>query len=95
VHKALTHAGLMRVRPCEDACADVNVHSGAVHRLQSMNWQETLFMASEGQLLDETFSLMSLTSLFTRTNALAEQTGDDEDGLGELNFTEVHKAPCL
>ena len=34
-------------------------------------------------------SLMNLIALFTRTNAYAEETGDDDEGgLGELNFTE-------
>ena len=43
----------------------------------------------EGGLIDEHFSLMSLIAVFTRTNAFAEQTGDDEDGgMSELNFTE-------
>ena len=55
-----------------------------------MNFKEVLFLAKEGDLLDESLSIMSFTSIFTRTNAYGEATGEDdtEGGMGELNFTE-------
>ena len=46
-------------------------------------------MAREGDLLDESFSQMRMVAIFMRTNAYAEETGDDDEGgLGELNFGE-------
>lgn len=71
------------------ACSDVNIQTGALSNLSSINFKELQFLAKEGGLLDENLSLMQLIMMFTRVNAFAEQTGDDDEGgMGELNFTE-------
>ena len=54
-----------------------------------MNFAEVVFMAKEGNLLDDQLSLVALTTLFVKTNAMGEASGmDDDNGLDELTYPE-------
>lgn len=78
---------LMDVFQCYSR-SDVTLNQKAGH-LQKLNFAEVIFMCKEGQLLDEQLSLVRMTSLFVKTNALGETMGDDDEGgLDELTFEE-------
>lgn len=66
--------------------ADVTINQAKGH-LQTMNFPELLFLCKEGQLLDERLSLLTLTTIFRRTNMDAMATGVD-DSTAELSFSE-------